>query len=221
MDGLSYEKCYQFFIYSARPMFEHFNLILFSNFNADAGLSGWQLLGAIFAAEWLIFMVPLSLVLLWANGAGPGREVALRAFFAATCALTLNAMIGHLWYSPRPFVAEVGHTFLLHAPDSSFPSDHATSIFSVALVLAFSRVPLARSLGVLMLPLSLIVAWSRVYLGVHWPKDMVGALLVSGCFALLAYTPLARAACARILPALELVYHRLLALPIGRGWLRP
>jgi len=202
-------------------MLEHVNLILFSALNAHAQLAGWQLLGAVFAAQWLIFMVPFALVLLWAGGAGPGREIALRAFLAAAGALTLNAMIGHLWYSPRPFVAEVGHTFLLHAPDSSFPSDHATSIFSVALVLAFSRVPLARRIGLLMLPLSLVVAWSRVYLGVHWPKDMMGALVVSGGFALLAHTPLARAACARLLPALETLYQRVLALPIGRGWLRP
>jgi undecaprenyl-diphosphatase len=202
-------------------MLEHFNLILFSALNAHADLAGWQLQGAVFAAEWLIFLVPFSLLLLWTTGAGPGREVALRAFGAALGALTLNAMIGHLWYSPRPFVAEVGHTFLLHAPDSSFPSDHATSIFSVALVLVFSRAPLARTLGLVMLPLSLVVAWSRVYLGVHWPKDMIGALLVSSGFALLACTPLAQAACARVLPMLESVYRRVLALPIGRGWLRP
>jgi len=202
-------------------MFEHLNLILFSFLNAHAGLAGWHLTAATFAAEWLIFLVPLTLVLLWAGGAGPRREVALRAFLAALCALSVNAMIGHLWYSPRPFVAEIGHTFLLHAPDSSFPSDHATSIFSVALVLAFSSVPLARRFGLLLLPLSLVVAWSRVYLGVHWPKDMFGALLVSGSFALLASTPLARAACLRLLPALEGVYRRVLAVPIGRGWMRP
>ncbi|WP_020654447.1 phosphatase PAP2 family protein [Massilia niastensis] len=201
-------------------MFEHLNLTLFAALNAHAGLAGWRLLGAVFAAEWLIFMVPCSLVLLWA-GAGPGREVALRAFLAALCALALNGLIGHLWYSPRPFVAEIGHTFMFHDPDSSFPSDHATSILSVALVLAFSQVALARRLGLVMLPLALVVAWSRVYLGVHWPKDMIGALLVSGAMALAAYTPLAQAACARLLPALESVYRRVLALPIGRGWLRP
>lgn len=202
-------------------MFEHLNLTLFSALNSHAGLTGWQLLGAVFAAEWLIFMVPLSLLLLWAGGPGAAREAALRACLAAVCALALNGLIGHLWYSPRPFVAEVGHTFMFHDPDSSFPSDHATSIFSVALVLAFSAAPLARRLGLAMLPLSLVVAWSRVYLGVHWPKDMIGALLVSGAMALLAYTPAARAACARVLPALEALYRRVLALPIGRGWLRP
>jgi undecaprenyl-diphosphatase len=201
-------------------MFEHLNLTLFSALNAHAGLAGWRLMGAVFAAEWLIFLVPCSLVLLWAGG-GPGREVALRAFVAALCALVLNHFIGHLWYSPRPFVAAVGHTFMFHNPDSSFPSDHATSILAVALVLAFSHVALARRLGLVMLPLALVVAWSRVFLGVHWPKDMAGALIVSAAMALAAYTPLARAACARLLPALESVYRRLLAVPIGRGWLRP
>lgn len=49
-------------------MFEHLNLILFSTLNAHAGLTGWQLMGAIFAAQWLIFAVPLSLVMLWLGG---------------------------------------------------------------------------------------------------------------------------------------------------------
>ena len=202
-------------------MLEHLNLLLFSALNAHAGLTGWQLLGAVFAAQWLIFLMPLSLVMLWVGGDRPVREVALRALFAAVCALTLNGLIGHFWYSPRPFVMEVGHTFLLHDPDSSFPSDHATSMFSVALVLAFSRVQEARRIGLLLLPLALVVAWSRVYLGVHWPKDMAGALVVSAAMAWLVSTPALRAACARLLPVTEGVYRRVLALPIGRGWLRP
>lgn len=140
---------------------------------------------------------------------------------AALCALTLNGLIGQFWYSPRPFVLEVGQTFLLHDPDSSFPSDHATSIFAVALVLAFSRVQEARRAGWMLLPLSLVVAWSRVYLGVHWPKDMAGALLMSAAMALLVHTPALLAACARLLPVTESLYRRVLASPIGRGWLRP
>jgi len=202
-------------------MFEHINLILFSTLNAEAGLDGWQLLGALFAAEWLIFVVPLTLVLLWTGGSGPRREIALRAFIAAVCALTLNSLIGQAWYSPRPFVAEIGHTFLLHAPDSSFPSDHATSIFSVALVLLFSGMAQVRRIGLVLLPLALVVAWSRVYLGVHWPKDMFGALVVSAGMALLVSTGTGRTACAALLPRLEHLYRRVLALPIGRGWLRP
>jgi undecaprenyl-diphosphatase len=202
-------------------MFEHLNLILFSALNAGPGLSGWQLLSAVFAAQWLIFVMPLALVLLWVHGDAAQREVALRALIAAVCALALNGLIGLAWYSPRPFIVDAGQTFLLHDPDSSFPSDHATSIFSVALVLVFSRVPQAHRTGLLLLPLSLVVAWSRVYLGVHWPKDMAGALVVSAAMALLVSLPALRAACAQLLPMTETVYRRVLAVPIGRGWLRP
>lgn len=207
-------------MFSAAIMLEHLNLTLFSLLNAQAGLGGWQLLSAVFAAQWLIFLMPLALVLLWTGG-GAGRAVALRALVAAMCALTLNGLIGQFWYSPRPFVAEIGHTFLLHDPDSSFPSDHATSMFSVALVLAFSQVDPARRIGLMLLPLSLVVAWSRVYLSVHWPKDMAGALVMSASMALLVYTPAVRSACAQLLPSMENLYRRVLAVPIGRGWLRP
>ncbi|SFC72434.1 phosphatase PAP2 family protein [Massilia yuzhufengensis] len=202
-------------------MFEHFNLLLFSALNAQAGLAGWQLMGALFAAQWLVFLMPLALIVLWTGGARPEREVALRALVAAVCALSLNGLIGHFWYSPRPFLLDVGHTFLLHDPDSSFPSDHATSMFSVALVLAFSHVRAARRIGLVLLPLALVVAWSRVFLGVHWPKDMAGALAMSAAMALLAYTPAVRAACAGVMPWMENLYRRVLAVPIGRGWLRP
>ncbi|WP_212761065.1 hypothetical protein [Telluria aromaticivorans] len=55
----------------------------------------------------------------------------------------------------------------------------------------------------------------------HWPKDMAGALVMSASMAVLVYTPAVRAACAQLLPMMEQVYRRLLAVPIGRGWLRP
>ncbi len=202
-------------------MFEQLNLILFSAMNAHAGLAGWQLGGAIFAAEWLILLVPAFLVWLWVRGDAHQREAAVRAFLAAGCALTLNMLIGLLWYNPRPFVAEVGHTFLYHDPDSSFPSDHATSMFSVALVLAFSQVRAARRLGLLLLPLAPVVAWSRVYIGVHWPLDMIGALAVSAGMALLFQTRIAALACGIVVPLMERIYRRVLARPIARGWFRP
>lgn len=202
-------------------MLEHLNLILFAMLNANADLAGWQLYGAIIAAQWLILLVPLILVLLWLGGAGPQREVAVRACLAAVCALALNMVIGMLWFNPRPFMAEVGHTFMYHAPDSSFPSDHATGIFSVALVLVSSRVPEAGRLGVLLLPLSLLVAWSRVFLGIHWPMDMIGSLMVSAAMARLFSAGFAAETCALLVRVMETVYRRLLAAPIARGWLRP
>jgi undecaprenyl-diphosphatase len=202
-------------------MFEQLNLALFSSLNAPAGLAGWRLAGALFAAERLILLVPLALMLLWISGNTAQRAAAVRACLATVCALAVNAVFGLLWFHPRPFMAGVGHTFMRHAPDSSFPSDHASIMFTVALVLASSHAARARRIGARLLPVAAVVAWSRVFLGLHYPMDMIGALLLSLLMVTLAYSRGADALCANLVPRMESVYRRALAMPISRGWLRP
>jgi undecaprenyl-diphosphatase len=202
-------------------MLENINLLWFSMLNSNAGLHGWRLELALFCAEWLILLVPIGLLGLWMHGAGAQREAAVKALAASCCALGINAVIGLLWYHGRPFVAGVGHNFLQHAPDSSFPSDHGTIMFTVALALAFSRVPAAKRFGRSMLPLAFVVAWARDFLGVHWPMDMLGALAVALGVSLLFQVRLLDGLCALLAASLGTLYRRLLAGPIARGWLRP
>lgn len=202
-------------------MLENLNLLWFSLINADAGLHGWRLQLAVFAAKWLILLVPIGLAGLWMSGQAPQREAAVRALAATAVALAVNALIGLGWYHDRPFVAGVGHTFLHHAPDSSFPSDHGTIMFTVSLVLAACADPVARRFGRSLLPLAVVVAWSRVFLGVHWPMDMLGAVAVSLCMTWLSRSHLADDVCPMLTNGIQQLYRRLLAAPISRGWLRP
>ena len=202
-------------------MFDYLNHYLFSLFNAAPGLAGWRLHGAIFAAEWVILVVPVGLVLMWTSGQADQREAAVHAFLAAVVALTMSKVIGLVWFHPRPFMVEIGQTFLHHAPDSSFPSDHATSMFSVALALALSRLREARRFGQALLVLGAVVAWARVFLGVHWPLDMAAAFMVSAVAALLVHTRAGEALAVMLVAMMQAVYRRVLAAPIARGWLRP
>ncbi|WP_052263427.1 undecaprenyl-diphosphatase [Geobacter pickeringii] len=154
---------------------ESINVHLFHALNAGAGLAGLPLALATFLAEYLIGIVPLLLVLLWfRNRSETERTRLLHAFFSALLAVGINQVIGLFYQHPRPFTAGLGHTYLHHAADSSFPSDHVTVIGAVGLALLLNRT--TRRAGGLLALVALPVAWARVYLGVHFPFDMIGAL---------------------------------------------
>ena len=96
---------------------------------------------------------------------------------AALIGLALAQVITAIWYHPRPFEIGLGRQLLDHAPEASLPSDHATLLFSLALPLLFCAT--ARRWGAVFLALGVVTAWSRIYLGVHFPLDMIGAFAVA------------------------------------------
>jgi undecaprenyl-diphosphatase len=139
----------------------------------------------------------------------------VRVCCAVLLALGINQLIGLGWMHPRPFMIGLGHTFIEHAPDSSFPSDHVTVLASGTLTLLLAG---ERRYGLSMLLAGLAVAWARVFVGVHFPLDMAGAVAVA-CIAYALVAPLWKMSGAALTRGLIAVYRKLLAWPIGRGWL--
>lgn len=157
-----------------------FDQALFLLINASAHPPHAMVLFATLVAKYVILLVPLHLVLVWSAGNQRMRIIATTALAALVLALAANLAIGLLVHTPRPFVAGIGHTFMAHRPNSSFPSNHATVFFTYAAVLmVFGKDGLAVAFGLL----GLAVAWSRVYLGIHYPLDMVGAAVVGALAA--------------------------------------
>lgn len=105
------------------------------------------------------------------------RSMAFKAVAVATLALIVNALIALVWDRARPFVAGAGQAWMTHAATGSFPSDHLTAQWVFAGMLLLS--PRTRRWGIAVALLGLPMAWARIYLGVHYPGDMLGALTIA------------------------------------------
>jgi len=166
---------------------EMLNYDIFALINAPAAPSHFMIVGAQFAAKWLLYLTGLWMVIMWIVKGREMRTALLDSAFAAALGLALSQVISYFYYHPRPFEIKLGHQFLEHVTESSFPSDHGVIMFSITLALLMTRA--SRPWGFLFIFISLTVAWSRVYLGVHFPFDMAGAFVVA-LFSVLIITGL-------------------------------
>lgn len=138
---------------------------------------------ATFFAEWLIWSVPILIGVGWLRGNENTRKSLLIATASGLLGLLTNQIIGLAYSHPRPFMTGMGHTLIPHVADSSFPSDHLTLWWSIAFSFLLQRG--LRGSGVALALIGLPIAWSRIYLGVHFPLDMLGAISVAALSAVL------------------------------------
>ena len=88
-----------------------------------------------------------------------------------SCNMLLKPLIGRL----RPFALNPAVELLIPPPvDGAFPSGHTASAFAVVMALRTADCPLWKPA----LILSILMAFSRLYLYVHWPTDIVGGVVL-------------------------------------------
>jgi undecaprenyl-diphosphatase len=195
---------------------EALNRSLFLQINGGNGTPAWLIQVAIGIANDLIYLIPLLLLGMWLWGDNTRRSQAIKACLVTLIALGANQVIGIFWQHPRPFMIGLGHAWMAHVADSSFPSDHITVFSGIALTLLFGG---EFRLAAIVLTTGFAVAWSRVFLGVHFPLDMVGAVVVAG-LTYVVISPLWRKKGDTFTNLAEQLYRVVLARPIASGWVR-
>jgi len=155
---------------------EALNRSLFLAINADPATSAWMLGFAKFLAKDTLYLLPLLLVGFWIRGGDAGRRLALKSVVATAVSLGIGTLIGLIYVHQRPFVLNIGNTYMLHKPDASFPSHHATIFAAIGFCLLAAE---TRLWGWLVLALGVAAGWARVYLGVHFPFDILGGFVVA------------------------------------------
>lgn len=159
-------------------------------FQAVNGLAGQsQALDAfmVATAKYAPIIYALALAALWLTWAPKNQRAALIAGISALVALGLGQIVGHIFPRDRPYLAHHVSLLITHSPDTSFPSDHTTLAFAVAAaVWVFNR-----RAGISLAVFGLLVAFARVFVGAHYPGDVVGGAVL-GTITSLAVVSLAR-----------------------------
>lgn len=135
--------------------------------------------GAVSRAGDGVFWYSLMATLAVAGGAR-GMQAALHMAAVGGAALLLYRTLKKRTRRPRPFRAHRG--IVAHIPpldEFSFPSGHTLHAVSFSLV-AIAYFPL---LVLLLLPFTLLVAASRVVLGLHFPSDVLAAALIGSALS--------------------------------------
>lgn len=124
------------------------------------------------------YLYILLLVWLYVKGFRTGNFKLRGESFATGVLLVLcligSFILGAMFYENRPFVDHQVNLIVSHAADASFPSDHAVGTMAIACGILFYH----WSLGTKMVYGSILVGFSRVFVGNHYPGDILGAFIL-------------------------------------------
>ena len=140
-----------------------------------------------------IFWIAFAVVLLFIpkyrkTGLGMGLALIMGLII---CNVILKNLVGRmrpydyqLEYYGKTIMDLIGHPELLCGPQSDkyFPSGHTIASFEACVVLLMND----KRMGIPALILACLIAFSRLYLYVHYPTDVIASVILGTCFALLA-----------------------------------
>lgn len=154
------------------------NLKLFEMINGLANKNVFLNDFMIFFSKYVPYIFMISIVVIFFLGIKKEKieykKIAVNTVITTVISLIFSFIIGKIYYVNRPFVKNSVNLLYDHAKDASFPSDHATGTMGIALGIGKYNKIISR----ISIFLSIMVGISRVYVGHHYPADIIGAYVL-------------------------------------------
>lgn len=128
----------------------------------------------IFGARFVVFLSFILALILISKGTVKEKKAFLLTLAGIPLSVLLIVAIHFFLYESRPFVTYHFTPLYPYNPDASFPSRHTTFIS----LMAFSYLYYKSKWSPLFLLFLIWVGVSRVYVGVHYPIDILGGILI-------------------------------------------
>ena len=135
----------------------------------------------IFIAEYFLYLLIIVLLLYLFKDNGKHRLMVLAAVVSCLVAVILGKITGQFHYNVQPFVTlENVNQLIEKEVNNSFPSDHTILSFTICMTLfLFDK----RKFYFILI--GLLVGVSRIWVGVHYPFDVLASIGVSIVAALI------------------------------------
>ena len=122
------------------------------------------------------YLLLISWLILFIFG---GKKMKITLFLLAVLVGVLDYsnsfLFKHLFGRPRPCNALAGVHIFWPCPRSlSFPSNHAVNVFGAAFFLSY----IFRTWSYFLFPIAVVVGYSRIYVGEHYPFDVLGGIFL-------------------------------------------
>ncbi len=162
--------------------------IIFYNINGLAGKYPTLDYFGIFFAKYLIWLMVFIILVWWfslqrtrpsGNWPYEGKKKWLifgQILVGVGLVVLINQLLSLIHFRERPFInLDVLNLLGIPLSQKSFPSDHAAISFAMALAIIFYN----KKLGWFLLVSAILVSFGRIFVGVHYPLDVLGGFVIA------------------------------------------
>jgi Membrane-associated phospholipid phosphatase len=166
----------------------NYNTLLFYTINGSMINSFFNFVMPILTNFGSLIAWSMVCILIFIFGGQYGKKAAVLGLSALFLSSTAVLILKYLVAEPRPFLV-LNHVHLLTVEnDYSFPSGHAAASFAGAVAIgkkySFNIKGKSYRLIYPLITFATIIAFSRVYIGVHYPLDVISGAIIGTLFAL-------------------------------------